>query len=110
MTRTTAFAALLTTILLTTPALAEPHVWQVGEGFTIRSTGLDLGTTDGRDKLLERVDWAARQMCRKARPRVQRDRCAEATRADAIAAAPGPLRKAAELALAERSDTRLAAR
>lgn len=109
MTRTAAFAALLG-LITTTPALAEPHVWQVGEGFTIRATGLDLRTTDGREALLQRVDWAAARMCRNARPRVQRDRCAEATRADAIAAAPGAIREAAQLAMATRRETRLAAR
>jgi UrcA family protein len=100
----------LLALLITTPALAEPHVWQTGDGFTIRATGLDLRTTDGREALLRRVDHASARMCRTATPRIERERCAGARRAEAIARAPIALRTSLALALAAREQTRLAAR
>jgi UrcA family protein len=104
-----ACAALLG-LLITTPALAEPHVWQTGEGFTVRATGLDLSTTDGREKLLKRVDVAVERLCRTAGVRVERQDCADRTRTAVIAAAPAGLKKPIRLALAARGTTRLAAR
>lgn len=109
MIRAHALATLLLSTI-TTSAWAEPHVWQNGAGFTVRATGLDLGTTDGRAGLLRRVDVAAAQTCRFARPRVARDRCAEAVRADALATAPASLREPVRVALRERAAVRFAGR
>ncbi len=109
MNRTLPLAALLAAIV-TTPALAEPHVWRIGDGFSIRATGLDLGTTDGRAHLLLRVDAAAAKLCKGAPNKADRLACQAETRAQAVAATPDGLKSAIELAVAERNRTRLAAR
>lgn len=104
-----ACAALLG-LLITTPALAEPHVWQTGEGFSIRATGLDLRTTDGREKLLKRVDVAVERLCRPIAIRADRRDCAEQTRAAVISGAPAAMREPIRLAIAARETTKLASR
>ena len=109
MKRTTAIAALLG-LAITAPALAEPHVWQTGDGFSIRATGLDLRTTDGRAGLLKRVDAAAARLCASVPLRSERRACQAETRAQATAAAPLALRTAVALAVREEGGTRLAAR
>lgn len=109
MTRTVAFAALLS-LTITTPALAEPHVWQTGDGFTVRATGLDLSTTDGRAALLRRVDAAAVRLCRPVSLRGKRRSCAEDARAQVMASAPARLGQSIRTALAERNAVRLATR
>ena len=109
MIRTKAFPALLG-LLMTTPAVAEPYVWQVGDGFTVRATGLDLRTTDGREALLRRIEIAVERSCRAAGVRVERRACAEQSRAAVIAGAPAVLRERIRLAVAARETTTLAAR
>ena len=109
MLRPIAIPALLA-LGLTTPALAEPHVWQTGDGFTIRATGLDLRTTDGRETLLARVDFAAARLCRGVATRVQRNACAEDARTQMLADAPRALAGSIRTALAERDAVRLAGR
>jgi UrcA family protein len=109
MLRPTTMPVLLA-LLITTPALAEPHVWQTGDGFTIRATGLDLRTTDGRDALLRRIDYAATRLCRPVPIRAERKACAELVRAQVIADAPAPLKGSIRMAIARRAETRLAAR
>ncbi len=109
MRRTILITALLG-LFSTTPALAEPHVWQTGDGFSIRATGLDLRTTDGRAALLSRVDAAVVKLCRDTPLRSDRQACKAETRAKAIAAAPGRARGALELAMREQEEIRLAAR
>ena len=106
-------AILITAILglaNTTPAMAEPHVWQTGEGFSVRATGLDLRTTDGRSALLRRVDAAAVKLCRETPLRSDRLACRAEARSRAIAVAPGPVKGAIDLALRERQEMRLAGR
>jgi UrcA family protein len=109
MIRTVPLPALLA-LLATTPALAEPYVWQTGDGFTIRATGLDLGTTDGREALLKRVEHAAARLCRPEPLRAERKACQERTRAEVIAGAPASLAAPIRTALAARERTRLASR
>jgi UrcA family protein len=110
MIRSTALAALLLTLTITTPAAAEEHVWQVGQDFTVRATGLDLGTTDGRERLLRRVEAATARVCGKLQLRIDRLQCVELTQADVLASAPAALRGPLQTALAARQETRLAAR
>jgi UrcA family protein len=110
MTRTPALAALLMCFVFTTPAAAEEQVWQNGDGFSIRSTGLDLTRFDDRERLLRRVDSASARLCRGVSPRTDRILCAKEAQERAIAGAPAMLRPQLRAALTAREETRLASR
>jgi UrcA family protein len=102
--------ALLMALTINMPAAAEEHVWQTGDGFSVRATDLDLRTTEGRERLLRRIDHAASRLCRGVAPRIDREGCTNEARAQALAAAPAHLRASLEPALLTREERRLAVR
>lgn len=100
------FAAIGLIATFAVPALAEGHVWQIGnDSFHIHYTDLDMNTTTGRASLLQRVERAAKRLCR---DRSFRSLCiAETIRGASRDATSGaPIR----LALTERNGVVLAAR
>ena len=107
--RTTALAALLIGLTITTPAAAEEQSWEIGSAFLIRGTGLDLDTADGRERLLQRVERASAKICRGEYPLVARERCAQEAQAKAMASASPRLRQAVEVAMSTRNAAMLAA-
>ena len=109
MTRSLALAALLGLVTIT-PAAAEEQKWEIGSSFLIRGTGLDLGTSDGRERLLRHVERASVQICRDERPKIASERCTAAVQAKALATAPLRLKGPLQAALAAREETMLAAR
>jgi UrcA family protein len=109
MTRTFALAALLG-LMTITPAAAEEQKWEIGSTFLIRGSGLDLATSDGRERLLRRVERAGVQICRDERPKIAFERCTSAARDKALATAPTRLKVSLEAALAARQETLMAAR
>ncbi len=110
MIRKALIPALALSAIGTTPALAEEHVWRVGDGFTVRTADLDLAGIAGRAALLRRLEHAGREMCREVTPRVDRRACESETLDSALASAPGALRTAIAAARIERDAPRLAGR
>jgi UrcA family protein len=103
-------SALILGFTIATPALAEKQVWQVGDGFVIRAHDLDLSRSDGREKLLARVEWASRRLCRDFPLRKEQEACANETRSSVLAKAPVSIRAALAAAVRERAQVQLAER
>ncbi len=95
---------------VTTPARAEEHVWQTGDGFTVRATGLDLARADHRGRLLRRVEHASARLCLDYRSRGLRRACAGIVLEHAVANAPSALQLVLRQALHERSVFAVASR
>ncbi len=110
MTRIFILAALSAATFVTTPALAEEHVWQTGSDFTVRTTGLDLDRATGRARLLHRVEYAGARLSRHLRPSRVREDCAAETVQQALARAPATLRPVLAQALREREGIAVASR
>ena len=110
MNRSATISALILGFSTTTPALAEKQVWQVGDGFVIRAHDLDLSRSDGREKLLARVEWASRRLCRDLPLRKEREACANEARSSGLAKAPPSVRAALTAAVRERAQVQLAKR
>ncbi len=96
--------------ITTTPALAEKQVWRTGDAFTIRTADLDLAAPDGRAALLNRLSFAAAEMCRGVSPRIDRRGCEARLVEQALAAAPAAVRTAVAAARMELEAPRLAGR
>lgn len=110
MTRLFFIPALALAAVATTPAVAEEHVWLTGDGFTVRTTGLDLTTPAGRVGLLRRIETASQRLCAGVTPRVSRTECAERAADRAVAAAGPVVATAFATAQIERQSPRYAVR
>jgi UrcA family protein len=110
MTRIFITAALSAATFVTTPALAEEHVWQTGSDFTVRAGDLDLRQAGDRARMLHRVEYASARLCRHLNSRRQRTSCTAETFEQAMSTAPATLRPLLVLALRERDGVAIAAR
>ena len=110
MTRTFFTAALFAATIVTTPALAEEHVWQTGAEYTVRFADLDLSLVGDRARLLRRVEFASDRICRNHRSRRQRAACVDDVLRNAMAQAGPALRPVLARALSEREGMAMAAR
>lgn len=110
MTRLLLIPTLALTALATTPAHAEEQVWFTGDGFTVRTTGLDLASSAGRAALLRRIDHAGRRACAEVTPRIDRQACRDQVTQQAVAAAAPEVRTAVAAARLEQDAVRLAGR
>ena len=110
MTRTIIIAALSAATFVTTPALAEEHVWQTGPEFTVRFADLDLTRLADRARLLHRVEYASGQLCRHIRSRRQRASCADDVFRNAVTMAAPMLRTVLARAVSERDGVQMASR
>ncbi len=105
-----ALAGLALLGFVTTPAIAEKHVWPTGTGFRVRATDLDLQRPDHRARLLRRVEHASARLCLDRDTRDLRLACTASVLAETIAAAPVHLRPALARAIAERDGMAVASR
>lgn len=110
MTRLLLVSTFALAAMTTTPALAAEQVWATGDGFTIRATGLDLSSRNGRAALLRRIEEAGQRVCAAVTPRIDRRACQDEATQTAVAAAAPTLRAAVAAAQHEQNDLRLAGR
>ena len=110
MIRTLFTPALALAACVTTPALAEEHVWQTGDGFTIRDPGLDLRNAGDRARLLARIDFASARMCRDRGVQRRARRLRQSNDPASAGRSACGMRVAVAAAQRERQSARLAAR